>query len=196
MLLLTTMRKFSSINMITEYLYSLEALKEGDNVPLNAPEQTPNYLTILWHPGVSPHQLNLKVNAICTLHWNLSVEKGLVHNAHIYIAAIQCHFIKVQFPSNLQAQTYCIPHITFCFSPSCSNWTVSCKQFPLWLTYVTTFNRCQGLTWCYDLPLVFLSFLYDNLSVHALPHHDLPCAFSLLPWIATYLYCAESSSFT
>ncbi|KAN0081312.1 PIF1-like helicase domain containing protein [Tylopilus felleus] len=132
----------------SHYLYSSDALKEADNVPFNAPEQTPEYLAMLHHPGVPPHQLNLKRNAICALQRNLSVEKGLVHNAWVCISAVHRHFVEVQFPTELEheVETHCIPRISFNFSPPGSDWTVTHKQFPLRPAYATTFNGCQELT--------------------------------------------------
>ena len=96
------------------------------------------------HPGVPPHQLDLKVNAICALQQNLCIEKGLVHNARVIIANVHHRFVEVRFPNDLE--THCILRISFNFSPPGSDWTVTRKQFPLRLSYATTFNGCQGLT--------------------------------------------------
>ena len=73
---------------MSDYLYSSDALKEVNHVPNDALELTPDYLAMLHHPGVPPHQLNLKDNIICALQCNLFVEKGLVHNAHVCIITI------------------------------------------------------------------------------------------------------------
>ncbi|KAF8549724.1 hypothetical protein OG21DRAFT_1364809, partial [Imleria badia] len=103
-----------------------------------------DYLAMLRHPGVPPHQLDLKVDAICTLQRNLCIQKGLVHKAHIIMTSVHRHFIEVWFPDN--PESHCIPHISFNFSPPGSDWTVTQKQFPLHLAYTTTFNGRQGLT--------------------------------------------------
>ncbi|KAI6021559.1 hypothetical protein PISMIDRAFT_97980 [Pisolithus microcarpus 441] len=99
---------------------------------------------MLHHPGVPPHQLDLKVNAICALQRNLCVDVGLVHNARVRIAAVHRRFVEVQLPN--ESDTHCIPRISFNFTPPASDWTVTRKQFPLRLAYATTFNGCQGLT--------------------------------------------------
>ncbi|KAF8552494.1 hypothetical protein OG21DRAFT_1416031, partial [Imleria badia] len=75
---------------------------------------------------------------------NLCIEKGLVHNAHVIMTSIHRRFIEVWFPDS--PESHCIPCISFNFSPSGSDWTVTQKQFPLHLAYTTTFNGCQGLT--------------------------------------------------
>lgn len=95
-------------------------------------------------PGVPPHQLDLKVNCICAIQCNLSVKKGLVHNAQVRVTGLHHHFIEVELLNNLE--NHCIPRITFSFCPYRSSWTMNWKQFPLRLAYVTTFNCCQGLT--------------------------------------------------
>ncbi|KAG2737844.1 hypothetical protein P692DRAFT_20760702 [Suillus brevipes Sb2] len=99
---------------------------------------------MLTAPGVPPHRLDLKVNCICAIQRNLSVEKGLVRNARVRVTALHRRFVEVQLLNNLEH--HCIPRITFSFRPLRSSWTVNRKQFPLRLAYATTFNGCQGLT--------------------------------------------------
>jgi hypothetical protein len=133
-----------SLLLFPVHLFSSDSLKEADHVAFDSPEQTPEYLAMLRHPGVPPHQLDLKINSICALQRNLSVEKGLVHNARVRVVNIHRCFVEVAFPNDIE--THCIPRITFNFTPAGSDWTVSRKQFPLRLAYATTFNGCQGLT--------------------------------------------------
>ncbi|KAI5986323.1 hypothetical protein EDD15DRAFT_2144522, partial [Pisolithus albus] len=57
-----------------------------------------DYLAMLRPSGIPPHQLDLKVDAVCSLQRNLSIEKGLVHNARVRIAAVHRHFVEVQLP--------------------------------------------------------------------------------------------------
>ncbi|KAF9232085.1 hypothetical protein BU15DRAFT_55416 [Melanogaster broomeanus] len=99
---------------------------------------------MLTHTGIPPYRLDLKVHAICALQCNLSVDKGLVHNARVEITALHQRFIEVRLLND--NCTHCIPCITFTFSPPHSGWTINHKQFPLRLAYATTFNGCQGLT--------------------------------------------------
>lgn len=115
-----------------------------DQLPHDAPEQTPDYLALLHHPGVPPHQLDLKLNAICALQRNLCVDVGLIHNGHVRITAVHRRFVEVSL--HHESQAHCVPRISFTFTPPASDWTVTRKQFPLRLAYATTFNGCQGLT--------------------------------------------------
>lgn len=131
-------------NSCTDYLFSLDVLKEANELSNDAPELTPEYLTMLRHPGVPPHQLTLKENSICAIQRNLSIKKELVHNVRVHIINIHHHFMEVQLLND--ESTHCILHISFNFSPPKSDWTVTRCQFPLHLAYATTFNGCQGLT--------------------------------------------------
>ncbi|KAG1793207.1 uncharacterized protein HD556DRAFT_1443955 [Suillus plorans] len=64
-----------------ESYFSSDTLKEAEQVPPDAPEQTPNYLTMLTHPNTPSHRLDLKIGAVCAIQQSLSVEKGLVHRS-------------------------------------------------------------------------------------------------------------------
>ncbi|KAG1858989.1 hypothetical protein DFJ58DRAFT_701694 [Suillus subalutaceus] len=129
-------------------LFSSDGLKEAEHTPLNAPEQAPDYLAILTHPGVPPRRLDLKEN--CIQRNMISVENGLVRNARVRVI-IALHpsrrFVEVQLELLLNAfESHCIPRIDFAFHPNRSSWTVNRRQFPLRPAYATTFNGCQGLT--------------------------------------------------
>ena len=106
---------------------------------------------MLNEPGIPPHELKLKVGAICTIQRNLSTEKGLVKNARVIIRELNQHSIKVAVVPRPQAihqdmQEFPLSRINFEFNPHRSNWTVVRMQFPLRLAYATTFNSSQGLT--------------------------------------------------
>jgi len=72
------------INLIyqSESYFSSNILKEADQALSDVPEQTPDYLALLTHPNIPPHQLDLKVNGIFAIQCNLSVKK-VVHNHYI-----------------------------------------------------------------------------------------------------------------
>lgn len=127
-----------------ESYFSSDVLKEADQAPPDAPEQTPDYLAMLSHPNTPPHRLDLKVNAICAVQRNISVEKGLVRNARVRITALHNRFVEVQIPQT--GEIHCLPRITFSFNPAGSSWTVNRRQFALRPAYATTFNGSQGLT--------------------------------------------------
>jgi hypothetical protein len=55
------------------------------------------YIALLSEPGVPPHKLHLKVGAICNVMRNLYIEKGLVKNVRVRVAALYRHIVRVEF---------------------------------------------------------------------------------------------------
>ena len=131
-------------------------MKERDDRPwASAPYS--NQLSHWNARGVPPHALRLKIGAICTLERNLSMEKGLVHNARVIVKTLNTQIVTVSLlrpnfdPSSTQEyveQEHLIPRITFLFKPFHGRmpFHVRRRQFPLRLAYAITFNSCQGLT--------------------------------------------------
>ncbi|CAG8534291.1 32780_t:CDS:2 [Gigaspora margarita] len=119
------------------------------------PVATPDYLVQLTHPGIPNHSIRLKVRSICSIMRNISINKGLVKNAHIIITNLGQRLIKVStFKNNgltNTTETHLIPRINFYFQPDYCLWTVHRKQFPLRLAYSTTFNSYQELTLDYKI---------------------------------------------
>lgn len=118
-----------------ESYFSSDASKEVDQPPPDAPEQTPDYLVILTHPHTPPHRLDLKVNAICAVQRNMSVEKGLVRNARVWITALHTRFVEVQIP---QTARFIVSPVSLSFNPRRSSWTVNRRHFLLRPAYATT----------------------------------------------------------
>ncbi|KAN0082860.1 hypothetical protein V8E55_008655 [Tylopilus felleus] len=133
----------------------------------DTPEQSPELLAMLTHPGVPPHRLDLKVGCICSILHNLSIDKDLVHNACVQVTALHRRFIEVRLLHN--DEIHCIPRISFQFSPASSSWSVQRKQFPLRLAYACTFNGCQGL---------MLTRSIIDLRTHPFTHGQLYTALS------------------
>lgn len=80
---------------------------------------------------------------------NMSVQKGLVKNARLIVEHLHQRYVQVRVINNRTGQlgeSHCIPRIRFEFIPCRSSWTIQRLQFPLWLSYATTFNGCAGLT--------------------------------------------------
>jgi hypothetical protein len=129
--------------------YSADIVKENDEIVVDHPQATPDYLALLTHNGIPFHELKLKEGCICSLMRNMSVQKGLVKNARLIIQRLHQHFVEVRVINNRTGQLgdiHCIPRIRFEFTPTRASWTVHRLQFPLRLAYATTFNGCQGLT--------------------------------------------------
>ena len=109
----------------------------------------PDYLAILTQNGVPLHELKLKQGCICSIMRNMSVQKGLVKNTRVIIERLHQRYIEVCIINNRTGELgdiHCIRQIRFKFTPLCASWTVHHLQFPLRLTYASTFNGCQGLT--------------------------------------------------
>ncbi|KAG7429200.1 ATP-dependent DNA helicase pif1 [Fusarium oxysporum f. sp. raphani] len=110
-----------------------------------------DYLALLDEPGVPPHRLCLKPNAICSIMRNLDIAKGLVQNSRVRVVRIGRHVVDIQLLRAAAAELdghdcFSLPRITFEFQPRRIDWTLQRRQIPLRLAYATTFNSCQGLT--------------------------------------------------
>ncbi|KIK81823.1 hypothetical protein PAXRUDRAFT_35764 [Paxillus rubicundulus Ve08.2h10] len=118
---------------------------------------------MLTHPGIPHHCLNLKLNAICAIQCNITIDKGLIHLMN-------------------DNQMQCIPSITFTLSPPHSYWNVNHKQFLLQLAYATTFNGCQGLTLSQTaIDLCTDPFAHDSLVIFAPSNANHDCANIVYP---------------
>lgn len=126
-------------------------------------------LTTLREPGVPPHELRLKVGAVCSIMRNLAVDKGLVKNARVVVIALYAHCVAVSIVGAPSAATYHLPRITFKFHPKGGTYDVDRRQIPLRLAYSTTYNSCQGLT---------LDKAVINLRCPVFAHGQLYTAFS------------------
>jgi hypothetical protein len=139
----------SSLTALIVSYYSADIVKENDEIISDHPEATPDYLAMLTQNGIPAHQLRLKEGCICSLMRNMSVRHGLVKNARLIVLRLHRRFIEVRVINNRTGQLgdiHCIPRIRFEFTPSRASWTVHRLQFPLRLSYATTFNGSQGLT--------------------------------------------------
>ena len=124
-------------------------MKENDTIVFNHTQATPDYLAILTQNGLPLHELKPKQGCICSIMRNMSVQKGLVKNARMIIEHLHRRYIEVRVINNQTGELgsiHCIPQIRFEFTPLHASWTVHRLQFPLRLTYASTFNGCQGLT--------------------------------------------------
>ena len=133
----------SSLTALIVSYYSADIVKENDEIISDHPEATPDYLAMLTQNGIPAHQLRLKEGCICSLMRNMSVRHGLVKNARLIVLRLHRRFIEVRVINNRTGQLgdiHCIPWIRFEFTPSRASWTVHRLQFPLRLSYVTTFN--------------------------------------------------------
>jgi ATP-dependent DNA helicase PIF1 len=128
----------------------------------------PEFLNSLQEPGIPPHELVLKVGAICRLTRNFDASRGLTKNTRVIVRNLLRHTVEVETisaviagkvidpvsPTMLMLYAYIeryqirlhIPRISCHFQPHSFEFKVLRKQIPLALCYATTFNGCQGLT--------------------------------------------------
>src|SRR3984957_11141053 len=79
----------------------------------------------------------------------MSVDKGLVKNAHVVVEKIHCTFAKIRLINQRTGHLgdiHCLPRIRFNFTPTNTTWTFSKRQLPLQLGYACTFHSCVGQT--------------------------------------------------
>jgi hypothetical protein len=132
--------------------------------------EDPEFLNSLSEPGIPPHELALKVGAICRLTRNFDASRGLTKNTRVIVRNLLRHTVEIEtIPCIVAAKV-----VNAVFEPSTSvlhlietihrydsiypglhnvhfqphgfNFIVQRKQIPLALCYATTFNGCQGLT--------------------------------------------------
>jgi hypothetical protein len=137
------------VDFISGTYYSADIVKENDEIVLDHPHASPDFLSLINHNGVPSHELQLKEGCICSMMRNMSIRKGLVKNARLIVEHLHDRYIQVRVIDNrtgVLGEPQCIPRIRFQFSPPHSSWTVHRIQYPLRLAYSTTFNGCSGLT--------------------------------------------------
>lgn len=128
-----------------------DTLKEAEDTGILSPGATLDYVARQTPPGLPPHSLTIKTNAIYRLLRNFSLDRGLVKNVRVVVTEVGTRIITVKIirssnTNRLQHnEEFLIPRITFTHVLK-SGHTLLRRQFPLAPAYCTTFNSCQGLT--------------------------------------------------
>jgi len=132
--------------------FATDRLQEMEDADIPSVEPAPilDYQMLHTPPGMPPHRLNIKVNSVCRLLRNISIERGLVKNVRVVVVHLGNHLITVRILRNdnaplTEADDLLIPRINFTADLP-SGYTLLRKQFPLAPSYATTFNSCQGMT--------------------------------------------------
>ncbi len=128
-----------------------DSLKEVEEAGIESPDTVLDYVARQTPPGLPPHSLTIKVNAVYRLMRNLSIDRGLVKNVRVVVVALGSRLITVRLlrgiagVGTVDSEDILIPRITFTLTLH-SKHTLLRRQFPLAPAYATTFNSCQGLT--------------------------------------------------
>ena len=132
-------------------LHSVTRLANADDTHLKH-LLTEEFLQSLTSPGVPNHNLKLKLNCLCLVMRNISIEDRIMNNTKVIIREISRKFITVE--TLLEHKQILLPRITFRFTLPRSGLTIERKQFPLRLCYAITVNKSQGQTLrkvCFDI---------------------------------------------
>lgn len=89
---------------IARTYYSSDTIDGDDTQPddVRQPLATPDYLNALKEPGIPPHELTLKVGAICRFTRNFSAARGITKNTRVIVQRLMQHSVEVRtLPANL-----------------------------------------------------------------------------------------------
>jgi ATP-dependent DNA helicase PIF1 len=118
---------------------------------MECPDSVLDYFSQHCPPGIAPHALTMKTNAVYRLLRNFSIDRGLVKNARVIPINLGACLIMVRIIQNtvdahaIETEDVLIPRITFETTLPSGHTLLRC-QFPLAPAYATTFNSCQGMT--------------------------------------------------
>lgn len=135
--------------------FASDSLKEADDAGLHvaADSSILDYVTRQNFPGLPPHSLTMKTNAVYRLLRNFSLDRGLVKNVRVVVTHTGARLVSVKIlrpttngiADDEAEEDLLIPRISFHYHLK-SGHTLLRSQFPLAPAYATTFNSCQGLT--------------------------------------------------
>jgi hypothetical protein len=90
----------------------------------------PEFLNSLQEPGISPHELILKIGAICRLTRNFDASCGLTKNTQVIVWKLLRHTVEVeQFPQWLPARLS-IRYVKFTSCPAIIEWKSDSAPHP------------------------------------------------------------------
>lgn len=84
------------INGVQRTYHAADSLKEADDVGLPSPNSILDYVVMNTPPRMPHHALTIKVNSVCHLIRNISVDEGLVKNTHVIIVDVGHRIVTVR----------------------------------------------------------------------------------------------------
>lgn len=140
------------VNGLQRTYLAADSLKEAQDLGVDDGESgILDYVAQRTPPGLPPHSLILRTNAVVRLMRNFSIDRGMVKNVRAVVESVGHRIVTVRLMSSLggvnriEPEIILIPRIKFDHTLH-SGHTLQRRQFPLTLAYATTFNSCQGLT--------------------------------------------------
>ena len=132
--------------------YSIDSCRDG-NAELDFAPEVLNTLTL---PGLPPHALRLKKNAIVMLIRNLDASSGLCNGTRLQVLRLGSAgvYAKIVSKNPFFGRCVCIPRINHTQSKSSFPFQVVRRNLPLRLAFCTTINKAQGAT--YEMCGVYL----------------------------------------
>lgn len=113
------------INGVQRTYHAADSLKEADDVGLPLLNSILDYVATNTPPGMPHHVLTIKVNSVCCLICNISVNHGLVKNTCVVIVDVGHRIVTVHILQGMEgitvedAHDILIPQINFtCILPS------------------------------------------------------------------------------
>jgi len=89
----------------THSYFSSDWIEEDGQEVTDHPMATPDFLNSLNEPGIPPHQLILKVGAICRFTRNFDASRGLTKNTRVIVRRLLHHSVEVEIiPTILAGQ--------------------------------------------------------------------------------------------
>ena len=75
--------------------HAADSLKEASDIGLISKDSALDYITCQTLPGLPPHVLHMKTNAVYCLLWNFSINHQLVKNVRVVITEVGNRIITV-----------------------------------------------------------------------------------------------------
>lgn len=153
------------------YFYSSDSLIEDKTNPSSTAFTSADNLNNIDVPGVPPHRLELKSDALAMLTRNLNFSEGLVNGQKVVVPNVSPNSRVIQVELlNSDQDIVLIPRISFHPQVGRNGITFNRVQFPLRIAYSLTTNKSQGQT----LPRIGL----DNMRFDCFAHGQLYVALS------------------
>jgi PIF1-like helicase len=76
--------------------FSSDHIEEDGEEVVEHPTATPEFLNSLDEPGIPPHELKLKIGAICRLTRNFDASRGLTKNTRVIVRQLHRYSVEIE----------------------------------------------------------------------------------------------------